>query len=241
MRKNTLCTLIIGILLSFQADAQPDLSEVNVVTSIYRPYSYAEDGAAQGIAVNAARQIFSQLDFFPPINVYPWARTYNIALNTPNTLIFSMARTPEREDKFHWIGPIVGFDIHLFKHEDRDDIQVNNMFELKNYHIGALRKDVKGQYLRKQGVEVTDITSEETGIKLLLTDRLDLMPADIHATRYRLTEMGLSPDKLESVFHLKEISRPLYIAFNKKTPPELVALFRDAYKKVFPNRLPLTD
>jgi len=241
MKKTTLYFLIIGLLLSFQAQAQPQLSEVKVVTSVYKPYSYAEDGAAQGIAVNAARQIFSELDFFPPINVYPWARTYNIALNTPNTLIFSMARTPEREDKFHWIGPIVGFDIHLFKHQERDDIQVNNMFELKRYHIGALRKDVKGQYLRKQGIEVTDINSEETGIKLLLTHRLDLMPADIHATRYRLREMGLNPNELKSVFHLKEISRPLYIAFNKKTPPELVALFREAYKKAFPGRLPLTD
>ncbi|GGF69377.1 hypothetical protein GCM10011332_24420 [Terasakiella brassicae] len=217
--------------------AQPDFSKVKVITSFYEPYSFAEEGAAQGIAVNQVRKILAQLHFFPNISVYPWARAYNIALNSPNTLIFSMARTPEREEKFHWIGPVVGFDVHIFKHKDRKDIQVHNLAELRNYQIGALRKDVKGQYLKKQKIAITELTSEENGIKLLLNNRLDLMPADITATQYRLEKMGLSPDVLESVYYLNEISRPLYMAFSLNTSMEIVNAFRDAYQRAFPNGL----
>ncbi|WP_419798604.1 MAG: substrate-binding periplasmic protein [Terasakiella sp.] len=217
--------------------AQPDFSKVKVVTSFYEPYSFAEEGAAQGIAVNQVRKILAQLHFFPSISVYPWARAYNIALNIPNTLIFSMARTPEREEKFHWIGPVVGFDVHIFKHKERKDIQVHNLAQLRNYQIGALRKDVKGQYLKKHKIAVTELTSEENGIKLLLNNRLDLMPADITATKYRLEKMGFSPDILEPVYHLSEISRPLYVAFSLNTPMETVNAFRNAYKKAFPNGL----
>jgi len=217
--------------------AQSDFSDVKVITSFYEPYSFAEEGAAQGIAVNQVRKILAQLHFFPNINVYPWARAYNIALHSPNTLIFSMARTPEREKKFHWIGPIVGFDVHLFKSKGRKDIQVHNLAELRNYQIGALRKDVKGQYLKKHKIAVTELTSEENGIKLLLNNRLDLMPADITATRYRLEKMGLSPDVLEPIYYLNEISRPLYLAFSLDTPIETVNAFRDAYQRAFPNGL----
>jgi len=217
--------------------AQPDFSKVKVVTSFYEPYSFAEEGAAQGIAVNQVRKVFAQLHFFPNISVYPWARAYNIALNIPDTLIFSMARTPEREEKFHWIGPVVGFDVHLFKDKKRNDIHVQNLAELRNYQIGVLRKDVKGQYLKKQKIAVTELTSEENGIKLLLNNRLDLMPADITATRYRLEKMGLSPDILEPVYHLSEISRPLYMAFSLGTQMETVNAFRDAYQRAFPNGL----
>ncbi len=234
LAKVVLCAVFFFSTNSF---AQPDFSKVKVVTSFYEPYSFAEEGAAQGIAVNQVRKILAQLHFFPNINVYPWARTYNIALNSPNTLIFSMARTPEREEKFHWIGPVVGFDVHIFKHKDRKDIQIHNLAELRNYQIGALRKDVKGQYLKKHKIDVTELTSEENGIKLLLNNRLDLMPADITATRYRLEKMGLSPDILESVYYLNEISRPLYLAFSLDTPIETVNAFRDAYQRAFPDGL----
>lgn len=225
------------IFFSTQVRAQPDLSKIRVITSFYEPYSYAEEGVAQGIAVNQVRKILAQLHFFPPITVYPWARAYNIALSTPNILIFSMARTPEREKDFHWIGPVIGFDVHLFKHKDRDDIKVEQLSDLKNYSIGTLRKDVKGIYLKKHGVTTNELTSEETGIKLIMNNRLDMLPADMNATRYRLEKMGLSPDTLQSAYHLTDISHPLYLAFSRQTALETVTAFREAYQRAFPSGL----
>src|SRR4051812_45430465 len=34
------------------------------------------------------------------VDAYPWARAYLLALREPNTVIFPIARTPERETQF---------------------------------------------------------------------------------------------------------------------------------------------
>ena len=214
--------------------AEVDLSKVSVITSFYEPYSYSEDGVAQGMAVNRARKIFAELNFYPPIHVYPWARAYKLALTKPNSIIFSVARTPERENKFYWIGEIVDFNVHLCRDKNKPNIQVPNLDALQDYRVGALNQDVKGQYLKKKGVKVTKIKSELTGIKLTLSGRIDLLPIDMNSLKFRLKKLGLAEDTMVSAYPLQEISRPLYIAMHKETPIEIVEAFKAAYKRAFP-------
>jgi hypothetical protein len=52
--------------------------------------------------------------------------------------------------------------------------------------------------------------------------------------KHRLKKNGLPEDALVPAFHLKEISRPLFIAFSKGTSLEIVEAFRSAYKRAFP-------
>jgi polar amino acid transport system substrate-binding protein len=234
MFRLTITALTFLFLAATAAKAEADLSKVHVITSFYEPYSYLEDSVAQGIAVNQAREIFAELDFYPVIHVYPWARAYNLALTKPNSIIFSVARTPEREDKFYWIGEIVDFNVHLYRDKNKPNIQVPNLDALQNYRVGALNQDVKGQYLIKKGVEVTTINSEVTGIKLTLSGRIDLLPIDLNSLKFRLKKLGLAEDAMVPAYHLQEISRPLYIAMNKETPIEIVEAFKAAYKRAFP-------
>ncbi|WP_417789386.1 substrate-binding periplasmic protein [Terasakiella pusilla] len=219
---------------TWTAKADTDLSRVQVITSFYAPYSYSEDGNTQGLAVNQVRRLLAELNYFPTIKIYPWARAYTTALNASNTALFSIARTPEREEMFHWIGEIIGFNVLLYRHKNRDDIQVNSLSDLKKYKVGALSKDVKGQYLNTQGIATIDINNEETGIKMLQTNRIDLLPTDRHSMEYRLKQNGIPADSLVPIFPLKDISKPLYIALSKDTDPEIVAAFREAYKRAFP-------
>lgn len=228
----TLCAFLLGG--EGPAKAEADLSRVRVVTSFYAPYSYSEEGNTQGLAVNQVRRLLAELNYYPTIKIYPWARAYTIALNAPNTALFSIARTPEREDLFHWVGEIIGFNVLLYRHKDRDDIQVNDLADLKKYRVGALSKDVKGQYLRSKEITTIDINSEENGIKMLQNNRIDLLPTDAHSMEYRLKQNGLAEDTLVPVFALKDISKPLYIALSKDTAPEIVSAFKEAYKRAFP-------
>jgi polar amino acid transport system substrate-binding protein len=230
-----LALFLISLSFSFsESKAEVDLSEIKVITSQYEPYSYFQNGKAQGEAVNQAYKIFAQLKFMPTIKVYPWARAYQTALNTPNTLIFSMARTAEREDLFHWVGEIVNFNVYLFKDKKRSDIEFKELAQAAPYKIGALNEDVKGKYLAGKHLNITSLTNEETGIKMVLSQRIDLLPTDIVSMKHRLKKLGLEEDALVPVYFLNEISRPLYIAFSKDTPIETVNAFRVAYKKAFP-------
>lgn len=231
------CFFLTWVVLLFpagQSKAQPDLSDVKVITSFYEPYSYLDGDGVQGEAVNQARKVLAELNFYPQIKIFPWARAYNTALNSPNTLIFSMARTPERENLFHWVGEIVGFNVFLFKKKGRDDIEINQLEDANKFRVGALFKDVKGEYLSRNGIDVVSLNDEEAGIKMLLANRIDLLPTDIVSMKHRLKKNGLAEDALTEAFHIKEISRPLYMALSKKTSPEIVEAFRAAYKRAFP-------
>jgi len=225
---------LIFCLVQTDAKAEPDFSSVQVVTSFYEPYSYLDDGLAQGVAVNQVRKIFAELNYFPDIKIYPWVRAYKKAVNTPNTLIFSIARTLEREELFHWVGEIVNFNVYLFKDKKRKDIQIDHLNQASPYRIGALHQDVKAQYLSKNGITTTPLTNEESGIKMVLNQRIDLLPTDIVSMKHRLKKLNLPSDALVPAYFLKEISRPLYIAMSKDTPTEIVEAFKAAYKRAFP-------
>ena len=48
-----------------------------------------------------------------------------------NTLICSLARTPEREGLFEWVGPISERRILLYRHRDRIDINLKTPDDLQ--------------------------------------------------------------------------------------------------------------
>ncbi|MCR8354495.1 amino acid ABC transporter substrate-binding protein, partial [Pseudomonas aeruginosa] len=67
--------------------------------------NYAKNDGISGISTDTVRaaceraQIECQL-----ILRFPWDRVYQQALSEPGYGVFSTARTPEREDKFKWVG-----------------------------------------------------------------------------------------------------------------------------------------
>ena len=44
----------------------------------------------------------------------PWARGYKMATTQPDVGLFVAVRTPEREQLFHWVGPIVSTSASLY-------------------------------------------------------------------------------------------------------------------------------
>ena len=41
-----------------------------------------------------------------PIKVMDWDEAYQITLEKPDTIIFSLTKIAERKNKFKWVGPI---------------------------------------------------------------------------------------------------------------------------------------
>ncbi len=236
MIRGVFLSVLFGMLLAGHAVAQTlkpvDFSAVNIVTSEYPPYSFSEDDEIKGVAVERTRKVLSKLQLDTPITIYPWARAYETARVTPNTLIFSMARSQEREKAFKWVGTIVDFNVKIFKLKERDDIHVEKIADLANYSIGALNRDIKGNYLRSQGLKPQTYASEETGIRMLFRGRIDLMPIDMASFKYRMDNLNLPIDAVEEVITLSDISHPLYMAFNQQTPDAVVNAFREALDAV---------
>jgi len=73
---------------------------LRVVTEDSYPVQYVENGQLKGKNATSINTALEMMKLDASIEVLPWARAYNMALSTPNVLIFSITRTPEREDLF---------------------------------------------------------------------------------------------------------------------------------------------
>lgn len=69
---------------------------ITVVTEELPPYNMTLDGKLTGIGTELVEAVMAEAGEAARIQSMPWARAYDTALNSPNVLIYSIARTPQR-------------------------------------------------------------------------------------------------------------------------------------------------
>lgn len=96
----------IFVILAFPATLQGMNTQphIEVVTEHLPPFQIDTPTKILGFATEIVSTALSSTPYTFKISIYPWARSYNMALNKKNTCIYSMARTPERENKFIWVN-----------------------------------------------------------------------------------------------------------------------------------------
>ncbi len=200
-----------------------------VFGSDFRPYAFEDQGRAAGTATDRVREILAAAGEVAVIEIYPWARAYRTARATPGALLYPVARTPEREHEFKWLGELVNYDVWLWRLADRPDIRLTRLLDANGLSIGGLPDDVKTRYLQNQGLTVSLESNEDILVTMLANRRIDLMPADRISFLARLQRSGLSPDRFVPALALPEISRPLYLAINPNADPALIAKLTAAF------------
>ncbi|MBL6932736.1 MAG: transporter substrate-binding domain-containing protein [Rhodospirillales bacterium] len=208
--------------------------DLRVITAIFPPYSYEENGEVKGVAVDLIKKMFLELGLTPEIEIYPWARALYTARNTPNSLLFSVSRSAEREASFKWIGTIFDFDVNIFKKAERSDIVIKGIEDLNHYSFAGLIGDIKAEYLKNLGVAVQEVALEISTVKMLDAGRIDLIASDRHAMNFRLSNLGLRQDDFVSVFKLHDLSKPLYLVSSMDTDDQFVETLRQALERVRP-------
>jgi polar amino acid transport system substrate-binding protein len=211
---------------------------LNIVTEEYPPYNYTQNGKVTGVSTEVVEAVLEVSGLKGKIAVYPWKRAYVMAENDPNTLIYSMGRTPEREAKFKWVGVVAPYDVYLFSLNSRKDIHIKTLDDAKKYKSGTTQNDAREQYLIKKGFKVGDhIDNSATNaqnLEKLLINRIDLWPIAELVAKQMVKDKGMDPDKtLAKSFHITDLSSDgLYMAFSLSTSDEVVKKFKDGLAKI---------
>jgi polar amino acid transport system substrate-binding protein len=194
-------------------------------------YSYLQNGKVAGPAsevVEATLKRAGLNDY--QLALYPWARAYDMAQQEANVLIYLIARTPEREPLFKWVGEIMRIDYHFYKLTERKDIVVPDLQSAKNYSIGVLREDVRHQYLRSQGftkLVVSGLNSDN--FRKLLNQQVQLVPMPESDAVMLCREANVDFASLEQVYTLDTLTTGLYMAYSQSTSDDIVARTRGAF------------
>ena len=110
-------------------------TDLVLLTENFPPYNmakngknFAQDENIDGIAVDIVREMFKRADITYSLTLrFPWERIYKLALEKPGYGVFVMARLPDREKLFKWVGPIGPDDwIMLAKADSKITLNTRN-------------------------------------------------------------------------------------------------------------------
>lgn len=215
------------------AAAQP----VRVVTEDAPPYSYLQNGQVAGTATAVLEKTLQTAGIQDyKVQLYPWARAYDIALTEPNALIYMIARTPAREQQFQWAGEFMRISYHFYKLRDRNDVAPRDLDGTRQHVIGVIRDDVRHQYLQRKGFARLVVSAGAADNLAKLANRqVDLVPLTDGETQPLCQAVRLDCTRLEKVLTLHEMTTGLYMAYSKSTPTDLVKRTQMAFEQLQAN------
>jgi len=234
--KTYLLTIIFSAILSLQsAMPLPVLraeEHLQVITSDFPPYNYVENQVPKGFCTEIVLALLKETGHNVPITTLPWARAYQTALKYENTLIYTIARTPERESDFLWVRLVVSAHPSLFSLKN-NPIHLTALEDARAHLIGTSRNDSRLRFLQNQGITNLELaTHARMNAVKLINHRITLWAEDELAAIYTLKQMGMNPDQTIKKALELNIKLDGYLAFSKKTPLKLVEKFATALKRI---------
>ena len=223
---------VVLLLLSIVFSANHWADELIILTENNRPYSYREAGEIKGFSTELVKAMVDvtgvDVKYFV---LYPWARAYKMAQEEKNVLLYSVTRRPDREALFKWVGPIASNRKYLFRLAARNDIQVSNLEDAKNYVVGVVRDSSLAEQLLDMGFvngSNLDLVADKTlNTRRMYAKRVDLIANTELGMRNQMRLLGFDYSDLTIAFELPE-SADYYLAFNLDTPDEIVKQFQQA-------------
>lgn len=199
----------------------------NYYTESYAPANYIDNGELVGASVETLKLIWQNMGVpEQPIEMVPWARGYRNTLNRPLNVLFSMIRTPERENLFKWVGPIFTNSLafvstHDFPHEFKS---IEETFE---YSIVTVRDDISEFELLKTGFpreKMTSVTKLDQALMMIKTKRADLMLVTYESMPALVVQNDMHESEFKRVWTLSVNGN--YYAFSRSTPDKIIKQFQ---------------
>jgi len=229
--------LFLIIITSFYVDA----NNIRVVTEHLPPYQIVKNGnLVAGSSYLIMKEVLKRAQIQASHEVMPWARAYKIGLDRSNTIIYSLARTPERESLLKWIGQLYRFEYGFFSTKSNENVQIKTAADALKYTAVSVRNSFESNSLQrigfKVGVNLILVVDYNAAWEMVQKDRADIIYAN--AAVLEFSNYGQSLFKKQgNVIEVLE----LYVAANlntdKKTLDNLSAAFVSVKKDPSFNKL----
>ncbi len=198
------------------------------------PIKYVEDGKASGLAADILTEIMAKSgDSMPPekTRALPWPEVYTKTLQTENSVILGMARTPEREAALKWVGPFYVTDQVIIA--KRGSFDFANKANLPIIKVSTLRGTIMKDSLIKAGVpkeNIVESTILEDAVDLVHSDEVDAVAYGTTPIFHVMQQKGIDTKEYEVAYTLR--SRDLYFGFNKAIEDSVVEQYQTTLERM---------
>ena len=210
-------------------------NELIAVTEPWAPYNtFSNDDTPDGAHGLIVQRALALSGLNATISVYPWARAMALAQNRPNTLLFSLARTPERESRFIWIGKLSQTQQFLWR-LPASPSSGNLQQIISCCSICTVRKDVSEEALRDQDktqrLQLVLTGSHHDCLRMLRGGSVQYLAASPYRIKSTLQQAGLPAGLLQRDVAIAP-PRELYLAANLETPPATLRKLQQAMQQL---------
>lgn len=239
---------LLGLSLPLAAPARG--ASLRLLSEHFPPINFEDRGRPSGLAGELVIALQDSLKLNLPVEFMPWARAYAEAQRSEPICLFTMARSPQREKLFKWVGPIVDFQNALYAPAgvDRRLRSLDDAGQVGS--ILVVRDWASAQALEARGLRnLTKVSSGEVAVRMLLAHRAHLLAADRVLMPELLHRAGLPPDALSLSYAFPGDQG--YLAFSLATPDREVQRWQQAldalksegrfqrlFKRWLPDQLP---
>lgn len=233
-------SVILLLLIFFSTSCIDDNNEANLISEIesfnfytesFAPFNFISNQNLVGVSVDILDQILKLANVDTEkinIEISDWHTAYQNVLDKPNTMLFSMVKTTEREDLFKWVGPI-SLHQEVIISKTSSSISISDFNELQSYSIGIIEDYSTYSILIDGGISEANIISYSDINALyqaLEDDNVDCIAFSETGHNLHVFTNSLIPEDFNINFEV-DISQ-LFFAFNINTSDEIINLLQQS-------------
>lgn len=213
------------------ATAAPAREPLRIIGSGIPPLSFTRDGVITGYCVELFRELQRRVGDTTAIELMPWARAYRMGMEGANVILLCPKRTPEREPRFKWVGPVLESESMLYALR-RSRVRLSSLNDARALEGILVPRDFHTyQYLRDAGfTNLEPVNNSQTMLAMLLVGRRPVMVLDREQLPALLEQAGADADQVEPVLKLMSIHS--YFTFPPDAPDSQVAQWQLALDKM---------
>lgn len=161
----------------------------------------------------------------------PFLRGLTMVQQRDDIVFFNVDRTPERESRVHWVGPISSDLDVLYESADRPTA-IRNLDDARGKRVCVLRGNVHDRMLSQRGFTgLVRARSYTQCLQLLDAGRVDLAASAAETLRAKLAGAGIAPLRVRRTpVILMETDG--YIVLSKNIPPSEVQRWNEALARL---------
>lgn len=228
LKVRTKVVLLLFLLCTTLAQA----SHLSFYTEIYPPLSYYnQHQELTGASVEVVKHIHQSLhQRLPSIHVRPWAHAFKLVKSHNNKVLFTTARTPDREGQFKWVGPLFNTKRHLYATQSSLP-QLVRQTPVTSIKISVTRHSAEYSLLKSLGFKRLDLQMYAKGHpKRVSRGRSDAWVANELSFKHRIHHTQLELKDFTNIYPLG--NEALYIAFSKNIPQSTIEQWQETLNHI---------
>ena len=217
---------IAAYLLSMLAQTA-NAADLQLLTDYHPPLHFQQGEQLVGFGVDIVRALAKTTGDQIHLQQVPLLRALRMASDTPDTGVFTVLRTDERDNRYQWVGPLIEVETALYAQDNRQP-RVRSLHEADRAgRITVPRKWLVYSYLQKQDLNnLYGVETPEQMMRLFSLGRTDFVVTDTLSFASLAREQGMEPGRLQ--YQIPLMKQDTYIAFSPQTDPRQVARWQRA-------------